>query len=197
MTFAMTPSLFDVFFNSCEEDVSMPQQKKGAHNIVLKGTLKDKVDNGEVAYIASCPPDHMTSFSGSGLPFPNPMHAFENTPNKGRFILNPDNSFSIELAYPNSFYSSLGTVYNPPMLYFCFVRNGEKIITSSKLGNGIPFRSLTYPNNEVPKNPRSSAMFYNNFIDLPVRSQEEILLSSAYPHHNKMPENFWGLRPAV
>ena len=37
-------------------------------------------------------------------------------------------------------------------------------------------------------------MFYYN-PDLPIRTQEQILIDSAYPCSNQEPNNFWGLTP--
>ena len=62
------------------------------------------------------------------------------------------------------------------------------------MGNGIPFRMLTYQQTPVTVS-RDSPNFYNGGFNLPVRTQEQILRDSAYPDKNTMPKNFWGLRP--
>ena len=59
------------------------------------------------------------------------------------------------------------------------------------LSEGIPFRTLTW---SPKRNWSNGPMFYNN-KDLPIRSQYEILLDSAYPNINKVPANFWGKKP--
>ena len=54
---------------------------------------------------------------------------------------------------------------------------------------------LTYP----PTNKtvaRANPMFYDNRENLPIRSQEKVLRDSCYPDANKMPKDFWGLKPA-
>lgn len=66
-----------------------------------------------------------------------------------------------------------------------------------QLDDGIPFRTLTYPA-PPSKNPRTSPMFYHcNKNQLPIRGQETLLRDSGYPEANKMPDNFWGLKPPM
>ena len=164
----------------------------GNGNIVIRGTVKSKTSNPKVVYWASNPPDFRTSYSGSGLPYPNPSIAYENSPNKGTVMAN-NRQFEFNVKYPSSYYSGLGNVYMQPHINFKICENGcNSEIQSIKLGDGIPFRSLTYP--APPKTaPRCSPMFYYGRDRYPVRTQEQILIDSSYPHENKMPNNFWGL----
>ena len=48
----------------------------------IKGKI-DKYKNVNLQWWAASPPNYLTSFSGSGLPYPNPIVAYNNTPNKG------------------------------------------------------------------------------------------------------------------
>lgn len=143
-----------------------------------------------VKYTASSPPTYNSNFSGSGLPYPNEIVAFENSPNKGvAEVINGDFSFTIK--YPNSYYMNMGTIYIPPQVKLLLVNKDNKEMgkpLTINLGNGIPFRTLTWP---IQRDWNKGAMFYNN-QDLPVRSQYQILLDSAYPSINKIPNNFWG-----
>ena len=68
----------------------------------------------------------------------------------------------------------LGTVYN------------------IKLNNAVPFRLLTYPSPPT-SNSRKNSLFYDGRDNLPIRTQEDIIRSSAYG--SKMPNNFWGMKP--
>jgi hypothetical protein len=71
----------------------------------------------------------------------------------------------------------------------------DKTYHTIQLDDGIPFRTLTYPA-PPSKNPRTSPMFYHcSRNQLPVRGQEKILRDAGYPDVNKMPDNFWGLKP--
>ena len=161
----------------------------------LQAKLQDLADNRIVHWIAAAPADRMHSFTGSGLPFANREQAFHNTPNKGTVRLEPDNSFTLELYHPNSFYDHLGTDLVPPTVFLTYTSGGQEKHTHMRLGNSIPFRMLTYPKTQT--RPRTDAMFYDNHARLPVRTQEQILLDSAYPTQDIMPENFWGLKPAL
>ena len=53
---------------------------------------------------------------------------------------------------------------------------------------------LTYPQTPITIS-RESPKFYDGGFQMPIRTQEQILRDSAYPSNNKMPKNFWGLKP--
>jgi len=144
-----------------------------------------------IKYTASSPPTYNSNFSGSGLPFPNELIAFENSPNKGITEVN-GGSFRFSLRYPNSYYTNMGTVYVPPQVKMVLTNKDNKDMGKPliiNLGEGIPFRTLTWP---IQRDWNKGAMFYNN-PNLPVRTQYQILLDSAYPSTNKTPKNFWGM----
>jgi hypothetical protein len=173
------------------------QQQNG--NILVKGDLKISEPNVKIVYWASNPADLNHSFSGSGLPFYSPDQAFSNMVNAGSLIVD-GYSFEFKLFYPNSYYVGLGSVYVPPQVYIKICNpNVKSNVQVINLGNGIPFRTLTYPA-PPSKNHRNSPLFYNN-NNLPIRTQEQILRDSAYPVFNilppKTPDNFWGLKPAI
>lgn len=66
-----------------------------------------------------------------------------------------------------------------------------------QIDEGIPYRTLTHPA-PPSKNPRNSPMFYYcSKNKLPVRTQEQVLRDGGYPEVNKMPDNFWGLKPPL
>jgi hypothetical protein len=166
---------------------------------LIKGNLKDDlyarslVESIFIKYIASNPPTYNSNFSGSGLPYPNSDVAFENTPNKG--IVKVENGkFNIIIKYPNSYYENMGSLYIPPQIKLVAVNKDNKdlsIVEIINLGEGIPFRTLTWP---VQRDWNKGSLFYK--VDgLPVRTQNQILLDSAYPLVNKMPANFWGKTP--
>jgi len=165
----------------------------GDGDITVKGKIKSSDPNAKVLFWAPSPPDYRTSYSGSGLPFSSQEQAFENTPNTGAVSVQ-NGEFSFKIKYPNSYYVGLGTVYMPPHVNIkvCDNNNNCCEVSSIKLGDGIPFRMLTYP--PPPGSAaRCSPMFYMGRNRLPVRTQEQILRDSSYPQVNKMPGNFWGL----
>jgi len=156
----------------------------------------DGMTNGKgvfVKYWAANPPTYSLSFAGSGLPYPNEEIAFEKTPNQGVAKIENGN-FQFALEYPNSYYDEMLKVLIPPQVQFVFCDKDGKTMSdihAAKLGNGIPFRSLTWPQK---RNWNIGPMFYCN-NNLPVRNQEQILRSSGYPAVNKEPDNFWGWMP--
>ena len=165
----------------------------GEGEYVVKGTVKSKTSNPKVLFWAANPPTYTTSYSGSGLPYPNPDIAYENTPNRGSVIAN-NRSFEFRIRYPNSFYIGLGSLYLEPCVHIKICENGtDGNVETIKLGNGIPFRSLTYPPTQPNTRPRRGPLFYLGRDKLPIRSQETILRESGFPEENIVPKNFWGM----
>lgn len=176
--------------------------KDNNNSLIVTGNLKGNLlqlsnqNNLYIKYWAANPPNYSSNFSGSGLPFPNPEIAFEKSDNVGTEKLNKE-TFSISLKYPNSYYKNMGTVYvHPEVQIQVFDSNSNKSVSEIQhinLGEGIPFRTLTYPHQ---RNWNEGPMFYKTPNMPSVRSQEQILRDSAYPNTNNMPKNFWGKKPA-
>ena len=165
----------------------------GKGDLVIQGKLKIVAPTSKLFFWAAAPPTYGTSFSGSGMPYADPLTAYDRTPNKG-FLDVKDGNFTINMKYPNAYYIGLGSVYIPPHINFKICENGKKDeIFSVQIDDGIPFRMLTYPAPPTKK-PRTSSMFYYE-PEKGARSQEAILRASAYPETNTMPDNFWGDRP--
>jgi hypothetical protein len=180
--------------NDFSFNVKLLKKKNEKNAYIVTGSLEypNFTQKYFVKYNASSPPDYNANFSGSALPFPNEEVAFENTPNRGvAQVTNGD--FSFVLKYPNSYYTNMGTVYIPPQVRMVLVDKDNKELSSIltlNLGQGVPFRTLTWPNQ---RNWNNGAMFYDN-QDLPVRTQYQILLDNAYPSTNVIPKNFWGMK---
>lgn len=177
-------------------DIKLQKINNGNNNgFIVSGKLNfpNLTQKLFIKYTASSPPTYNANFSGSALPFPNELVAFENTPNKGvAEVIN--GNFKFILNYPNSYYTNMGTIYVPPQVKISLVDNNNKELGSPQtinLGEGVPFRTLTWP---VQRNWNNGSLFYSN-PNLPVRTQYEILLDSAYPNVNKTPKNFWGKKP--
>ena len=170
---------------------------RGSGDVKIKGHLNNHIPGKtKLVFWAPSPPDYRSSYSGSGLPFANAEMAYEQTPNAGVVPVDENGSFSFSIVNPNGYYSALGTAYVSPHIQLQPVVNGKKgKVEIVRIGQGIPFRLLTYP--PIPSTaPRCSPSFYGNRDTLPLRTQEQILRDSAYPKTNIMPDNFWGLRPA-
>ena len=158
------------------------------------GALKASSGNSYLKWWAANPPTYNSNFSGSGLPYATSEMAFENTSNYGKVSIK-GGFFSFSLRYPNSYYKNMGTEYVFPEVMIKVVNEKDEPLSETQhinLGEGIPFRSLTWG---WQRNWNDGPLFYKN-DNLPVRNQYQILLDSAYPPTNTMPENFWGLRPA-
>ena len=163
------------------------------NKIRVSGAAKSVLGRTKLMYWAAAPSVTGLSFSGNGLPFPNPTVAYENTPNKGEIMLGVGGTFDFMLeGMPNAYYVGNGTLYMAPhlTLRLCGVEKCEDRYVSIKLDDGVPFRTLTYPA-PPSKKPRDSPLFYLEPWHGP-RTQEEILRARAYPEKNITPDNFWG-----
>jgi hypothetical protein len=147
-----------------------------------------------VKYWAASPPDYLSNFSGSALPYPNEEVAFENTPNKGVVEIR-GGLFEFRLHYPNSYYVDMGSKYVKPQVKLILVNAANEQLSALyeiNLGNGVPYRTLDY----TPlRNWSEGPLFFQN-VPL-VTTQENILRNSAYPATNKVPANFWGFKPPM
>jgi len=146
-----------------------------------------------VKYWSSAPPTYSLSFAGSGLPYPNEEVAYEKTPNQGVAQIK-DGRFQFAIDSPNSYYDKMLNQLVEPHVNFVFCDGNGKALGEThraKLGETIPFRTLTWPKK---RDWNKGPMFYCN-NNLPVRNQEQILRDSGYPAVNKEPSNFWGLIP--
>jgi hypothetical protein len=171
-------------FNSiyCKGNVTFLKNNE----IIIEGEINDEITDPNIQYYAPAPPDYMTTFSGSGLPFASESQAFSNTPNKGIIKLD-QNKFVINMACPNSYYKDFNTYVTPSVT---ITYNNDKNIKLMLLNDKIAHRSLQYP--ELRK--KEQQMFYNR--KLPIRSQEKILRDSEYNLYSE-PVNFWGLKPPM
>jgi hypothetical protein len=164
------------------------------NSFVISGKLNYvPIEKRYIKYSAANPPTYNSNFSGSGLPYPTEEIAYDNTPNRGVVeIINGEFNFSIR--YPNSYYINMGTIYIEPHVKLTIVdkdNNSIGEVKSINLGEGIPFRTLTWP---VQRDWNKGPLFYKTNVDI-VRTQYQILLDSAYPSKNVMPKNFWGMMP--
>ena len=183
--------LQNLVFNKdiCDGSISY----RGKADLVVQGKLKTGSSSSKLFFWAAAPPTYGTSFSGSGMPYPDPLTAYDRTPNKG--VLDVVNgNFTINMKYPNAYYIGLGSVHVPPHINFKICEEGkDDEYFSVQIDDGVPFRMLSFPAPPTKK-PRTSAMFYCE-PEKGARTQEAILRASKYPSTNKMPDNYWGERP--
>lgn len=170
----------------------------GSGDVLVQGEVKSKTPDPTIVYWAPNPPTWSQSYSGSGLPYHDSIQAYQKTPNVGS-VKAVNRKFEFRIKFPNAYYVGLGSLYVPPIIHFkiCEEECNEKEYHTIELGKGIPFRTLTYPS-PPSKKPRDSPVFYHcDKNKLPVRSQERVLRDSGYPEDNRMPDDFWGLKPPL
>lgn len=158
----------------------------GSGNYVMEGNIQSEVPDPLILFWAPNPPTRNYSVSGSGLPWPNPELAYHNTPNRGA-VRAENRRFRFRIHYPNSFYVGLGSVYEKPQVLLKICEpNGTSRIQKIELGHGIPYRTLTYPNQ------RKNNRFYSRAKVYPeVATQEQILRKKGYNRKHNMHRDFW------
>ena len=163
-------------------------------NVMIKGSLNvdiKKLLKGSrifLKYFAANCPTNGSSFTGSGLPFPNKEVAYENTDNSGILQVFGD-VFSLNILKPNSYYINHGKTLIRPHINFTFIDGNERSVSDTyriMLDDYIPYRSLSMRREDV--------LFYD-VPNLPIRTQEQILRESSYTINKKEHNNFWGTRP--
>jgi len=113
------------------------------NKVKIKGNIASASNYIGMVIKASNPIDRMTTYTGSGLPFPCHGIAFEGTPNEYKI---PDNGiFETTFSYPNTFYDEDYTKLIPPCIFFILQqKNKEPLVFKYELANPLPVRSLTY-----------------------------------------------------
>ena len=101
---------FDNEYVSCAWQANQQNQK-----LNLQGKVKNPEQYEKMLVIAAHPIDRITSYSGSGLPWPCPGNAFEDTPNV--IHVNATGVFQTTFVYPNSYYTYDGLTKVPPSIF--------------------------------------------------------------------------------
>lgn len=163
---------------------------------VLSGHLKD-LSYKETLYIkywAAASSLRSLSFASFGLPYPNENIAFNKDYNSG--IIKIENGlFKFKIFYPNSYYINGGTKLIPPSVNYRVWNKKKPVskVNTLKIGNSIPYRTINLPEN---RDWNDGPNFYKT--NNKVRTQEQILLDSAYPFKSmKESKNYWGGKPAM
>lgn len=105
---------------------------------ILSGTMST---SDTIEYFASNPIPKNYSYSGSGLPFPNPQVAYENTPNHGLIHTNDNGEFQIKLYHPSEYYVKQGTKLLKPHVHLKSQQQHQ--MYTIILGDFLPYRSLS------------------------------------------------------
>jgi len=123
---------------------------------------------------AAAPADAMTTFSGSGLPFPREDFAPAQGPVE--VPVGVDGSFALAVKEPNSFYDADGALHGPEVRLTVKRFGGatEEHVIALPPAARIPFRSLSYLRD------MSSSAFNDDIVRFDARSQEAILRSREF-----------------
>jgi hypothetical protein len=132
-------------------------------NVNIKGTLNNPSIYKKKIVIAPASFNNLTSYSGSGLPFPNEEIAFQNT--KNLFEIKDDGIIDTTFQYPNSYYSPDGLTKIKSPILFIFDTNNFII----ELNDICPLKTLR-------DRKRSDPSFYAlKEILLPIGTAEETM----------------------
>lgn len=137
-----------------------------------KLTIEGKIINPKAYQVmelfAANPIDRMMNYAGSGLPFPCPFIAFENTPNK--LQISASGEIKTTFKKPNSYYTEDTQKRVPPSLFVKLVETNQPIYIQFALDDNLPLRTMYY------RPERTGPDFYQRKADvLGVQSQEKII----------------------
>lgn len=128
------------------EHLSLTVTRLEHRNLQIIGTVKNPERYHTMQIMAANPIPRMTSYHGSGLPYPCPAVAMENTPN--RATIPSDGIFDVIFTYPNSYYMYDGRERIPPSVFVTLVPNdaSDPIVLQFRLEQDDPLslRSLTH-----------------------------------------------------
>lgn len=125
-------------------DITGTVKYDGTHDAFIINGLAP--NTSVIKYWAANPMHRNSSYSGSGLPYPNPTVAYENTPNIGTVQLH-DGLFQIILPHPSEYYVNLGKTLLRPHVHLRL--EGRNRVITVVLSDYMPYRSLT----QLPSHP--------------------------------------------
>ncbi len=133
------------------------------NEMIINGYLKNPINFKNRLIVAPNPPDKITSYSGSALPFPNEEIALEKT--KNIYIIGNDGLINAKFKFPNSYYNTEGTkkIISP----FLIIVDNNKYIYETK--DICPLKTLS---DRVRGNPSFYAL---KEILLPVADAEDTM----------------------
>lgn len=144
------------------------------NTITIHGNVKAPEDYNKMVLIAAHPIDRMISYSGSGLPWPCPEFAFEDTPNYVEIQSN--GIIFAKFKYPNSYYLHNAIDKIPPSLFLRLSKDGmDPIVIRMEIPQDpmLNMRSLTHRMRRHNEGP----LFYNTHDYMnPIPSSSEAVM---------------------
>jgi len=144
--------------------------KEEKDRLTIEGEIINPKRFSYMELFAPNPIDRMMNYAGSGLPFPCPFIAFENTPNK--FIIAENGDIRVIFQKPNSYYTEDTQKKVPPSLFVKLVEknNTIPIYIQFALEDKLPLKTMYY------RPERTGPDFYQRKADvIGVQSQEKII----------------------
>lgn len=109
--------------------------------VTIAGHLDKSLNGKNIEYIAANSITRGYSYSGSGLPYPNPEIAYDSTPNKGSVVIDNEGDFKFQIEYPNAYYVKQGTILLNPHVHM--YSKSEGLLFTIDVGRPVQNRSLT------------------------------------------------------
>lgn len=146
----------------------MTVEEKGDMLTIRGKVIKASAYEERVLFAAN-PIDRMMNYAGSGLPFPCPSIAFENSPSV--FQIGESGEFQATFQKPNSYYTEDTQQKVKPSIFLKFTKPGEQpIFVRQELEDTLPLRTLFY------RPERTGPEYYDRKASvLGVAGQETIL----------------------
>lgn len=113
-------------------------------SLQLRGEVKDPARYVRMELIAAAPMDRMTTYSGSGLPWPCPSFALTGTPNY--YAIPATGNIITTFRYPNAYYTDDAITKVPPSIYARLYApdQADPVILRMELPDQAPLRTLTH-----------------------------------------------------
>ena len=145
-------------------------------DVSVKGQVLNPSHFEKMEVYASAPINRMTSYSGSGLPFPCAAVAFDNSPNYHLIVA--EGGFDIKFLYPNGFLMQDATAKVPPSVFIKLTpktKGVEPIQIRYGLADPLPLRTLVNRPNHL-----LGPIFYSAKEDIvPIAGAEATMLNIA------------------
>jgi hypothetical protein len=142
-----------------DDHIQLNVQVTDDHTLQIHGKVNNPQLYSKMELLAANPIDRNMSLNGSGLPYPSPMIAFDESPNYE--IIESHGEIHVVFTYPNSYYTADAKTKIPPSIFAILKPVNDEILhIRFNLQDLLPLRTLGYrPNRQGP-------IFYNAKQDL-------------------------------